>query len=285
MEVYALVGPSGTGKSHHAQAVAYAHGIDTILDDGLLIHGSRIVAGYSAKREPTKLQAVRRAIFTDPEHAASVRAKLAELNPPRLLVITTSERMLARVQERLALPAPSRVIRIEEVASPRQMARALEARAREGKHVIPVPTIEVKKNLPGILVDPLHYFFPRAGRGQPLRRGEKSIVRPTFSYIGRLSIAEGAISCLARELIRDLPGLARPLKIAVQEQKHEIIVDIDVAVAGFTAIPPLLVDVQRRLKTGLEELTGLVVREVNVTARAVVLPAAKDEERILDELW
>ena len=174
MEVYALIGPSGTGKSHRAQAVAYTHNIETILDDGLLIHGSRIVAGVSAKREPTKLQAIRRAIFTDPQHASSVRAKLAELNPARLLVIATSDRMLERVSERLGLPPPTRVIRIEEVATPRQIARALEARAREGKHVIPVPTIEVKKNLPGILVDPLHYFFPAPDGGNRLSGGKRA---------------------------------------------------------------------------------------------------------------
>ena len=57
MEVYALIGSSGTGKSHHAQAVAFREGINIILDDGLLIQGSRIIAGRSAKREPTKLQA------------------------------------------------------------------------------------------------------------------------------------------------------------------------------------------------------------------------------------
>jgi uncharacterized alkaline shock family protein YloU len=285
MEVYALVGPSGTGKSHHAQAVAYAHDIDTILDDGLLIQGSRIVAGFSAKREPTKLQAVRRAIFTDPEHAAGVRSKLAELNPPRLLVITTSERMLERVEERLGLPPPVQVIHIEEVATPRQIARAREARAREGKHVIPVPTIEVKKNLPGILVDPLHYFFPAAGRERSLRREEKSIVRPTFSYIGRLSIAEGALGSLARELCRGTPGLARVLKVAVQDERHELRLDVEVAVEGFTLIPPLLTEIQRRIKGGLEELTGLVVREVNVTARALVLRMGQEEGSVLDDLW
>ncbi|MDK2882416.1 MAG: hypothetical protein PWP58_752 [Bacillota bacterium] len=274
MEVYALIGPSGTGKSHRAQAVAYTHNIETILDDGLLIHGSRIVAGVSAKREPTKLQAIRRAIFTDPQHASSVRAKLAELNPARLLVIATSDRMLERVSERLGLPPPTRVIRIEEVATPRQIARALEARAREGKHVIPVPTIEVKKNLPGILVDPLHYFFPRTGRGQPLKRGEKSIVRPAFSYIGRLYIAESAICALARELVRGMPGLSRVLKTTVVEERHEIWLGVDVSVAGYIEIPPLLYGIQHRLKEGLEELTGLVVRRVDVAARAIVLPPA-----------
>ncbi|NLY50961.1 MAG: Asp23/Gls24 family envelope stress response protein [Firmicutes bacterium] len=278
MQVFALVGPSGTGKSHHAQAVAYNEGIDTILDDGLLIHGSRIVAGFSAKREPTKLQAVRRAIFTDPQHVAAVRAKLEELDPPRLLVITTSDRMLERIRQRLRLPAPTRVIRIEDVATPKQMARALKARTLEGKHVVPVPTIEVKKNLPGILVDPLHYFFPRSGRGRALGRGEKSIVRPTFSYIGRLSIGEGAICSMARELLRGLPGLAKVLKITVESEKHELKLDLDVATEGFAPIPPVLVALQQRLKEGLEELTGLVVREVNVLARAVLLPSRQEEQ-------
>lgn len=175
MEVYALIGPSGTGKSHHAQAVAYWEGIDVILDDGLLIQGSRIVAGHSAKREPTKLQAVRRAIFTDPDHAAEVKAKLAELNPERLLVITTSKRMLRRIAERINLPEPTKIISIDDVASPRQIACAKKAREREGKHVIPVPAIEVKRNLPGILVDSLQYVFPRTGRDRPFRRGEKAL--------------------------------------------------------------------------------------------------------------
>ena len=114
MEVYALIGSSGTGKSHHAQAVAFREGINIILDDGLLIQGSRIIAGRSAKREPTKLQAVRRAIFMDPAHAEAVKAKLAEIAPERLLVITTSNRMFERIAERLELPQPTKIIAIEK---------------------------------------------------------------------------------------------------------------------------------------------------------------------------
>jgi len=64
IEVIALVGPSGTGKSHHAMWVAQEYGCRAIIDDGLLISGSRIVAGKSAKREETKTAAVRRAVFT-----------------------------------------------------------------------------------------------------------------------------------------------------------------------------------------------------------------------------
>lgn len=90
MEIFGLVGPSGTGKSHRASFVAHHLGIDTILDDGLLIQGPRIVAGRSAKREATRLGAVRRAVLSDPRHAAELRAALDRLAPARLLVLGTS---------------------------------------------------------------------------------------------------------------------------------------------------------------------------------------------------
>ncbi|MCR5340631.1 MAG: hypothetical protein K6E60_04715, partial [Saccharofermentans sp.] len=46
--VIAFVGPSGTGKSTRAIKVARDNNIHYIIDDGLLINGSRIVAGTSA---------------------------------------------------------------------------------------------------------------------------------------------------------------------------------------------------------------------------------------------
>ena len=51
VRVYALVGDSGTGKSFRARLVAEKYDIDLIIDDGLLIRDSQILAGKSAKRE------------------------------------------------------------------------------------------------------------------------------------------------------------------------------------------------------------------------------------------
>ena len=56
MEVIAFFGPPGTGKSDRALVVAYENKASCIID-------SRIVAGKSAKREESRLKAVRRAIF------------------------------------------------------------------------------------------------------------------------------------------------------------------------------------------------------------------------------
>src|SRR5690554_2163426 len=48
--VIAFIGPSGTGKSTRAVSVACQNQIHWLIDDGLLINGSRIVAGSSAKK-------------------------------------------------------------------------------------------------------------------------------------------------------------------------------------------------------------------------------------------
>ncbi|MCR3923255.1 MAG: ATP-binding protein, partial [Firmicutes bacterium] len=69
MQVYALIGPSGTGKSHRASYLAFKYEIPLIVDDGLLIAGASVLAGKSAKREATRFAAVKRAIFHDDKHA------------------------------------------------------------------------------------------------------------------------------------------------------------------------------------------------------------------------
>ena len=78
MEVVAFVGPSGTGKSHRALSVAHDNKSEAIIDDGLLIKGTKILAGSSAKSEQNRIQAVKRAIFSDQEHVDEDTKRYAE---------------------------------------------------------------------------------------------------------------------------------------------------------------------------------------------------------------
>ena len=94
MKIYGLVGKSGSGKSYHAAGLCRKLGIESILDDGLLISANRVLAGVSAKRQDTKIRAIKTALFTDDAHKEAVAAKLAETSPASVLVIGTSERMI-----------------------------------------------------------------------------------------------------------------------------------------------------------------------------------------------
>jgi hypothetical protein len=185
-QVYALVGRSGTGKSYKARAVAQRHGIELIIDDGLIIRNGTIVAGRSAKREKGIISAVRTAVFANPNQVADARRVLSAERVRRILVIGTSVKMVLRIVASLDLPAPSRIIPIEQAASREEIARALRVRAEQGKHIIPVPSVEIKRSYPHIFFESMKELIAGTRRGlnrrpQDAHLVEKTVVRPPYS--------------------------------------------------------------------------------------------------------
>lgn len=270
MEVIALVGPSGTGKSHRALIVAHEHNADTIIDDGLLIKDSKIIAGHSAKKEPSKIRAVKRAIFMDPDHAREVREAINAVSPERILVLGTSINMVQKILEALDLPALSKVVRIEDIATRAEISKARESRLREGKHIIPVPTIELKPHFSGYLIDPLDIFFKKHQHSARRRLGEKSIVRPTFSYYGKLLISDSAIASIVDYVATSDMAITRTTQINIrnsQEKEKGISISLDVTIKYGNSLWDVVHKAQRRIKEIVEHMTGMTVKEVNIEVK------------------
>ena len=81
MKIYGLSGKSGTGKSYNAGELCYRMNIPAIIDDGLFIYGTSIAAGVSAKKQETRIGAVKTALFMDNDHCAQVRAAIRRAKP------------------------------------------------------------------------------------------------------------------------------------------------------------------------------------------------------------
>lgn len=276
MEVIAFYGPPGTGKSDRALVIAYENQASCIIDDGILIYHSRIVAGKSAKREASRLKAVRRAIFWDKEQRDEVRAALKKINPKRVLILGTSDRMVVTITKALDLPMPAKYIRIEDVAKPEEMMKASEARHKEGKHVIPVPTMELKPYFKGYLVDPLKFFRNRKKTGSKRfsEENERSVVRPVFSYYGKLSFSDRVIDSLVRYAARDI----RKLKInhvsseKSTSQLNGLILELDVNVRSGTPqeIKKLIHTMRDQVQREIEHTTGMSLETIRVDVTTVV---------------
>lgn len=269
MQVFALVGPSGTGKSHRASYVAYQYQIPLLIDDGLLIAGSTVLAGKSAKREVTRIGAIKRAIFHDPLHAAEVRAKILASGAERILILGTSEKMVEKITQRLGLPHPAKTIKIYDIASAGEIKKALEIRQKENRHCIPLPAFALKKDFPGYLLDPIRSFFAKrhskAARKVLLERTD---VRPVYSSLGTIYIAKHVLYQLILHITGQVPGVAKPLKIEVMTQRDgSVSLNVEVSVCLGPNIPTVLRQVQHALKTKLELLTGLTIYQINVSAR------------------
>jgi uncharacterized alkaline shock family protein YloU len=275
MKVVALIGASGTGKSHKALMVTFENDLDVIIDDGLLIQGARVLAGSSAKREPTKVSAVRRAIFMEEAHRDEVKHKLREVNPQGVLVLGTSRNMVIKICKALDLSMPERVIDISQISTDREMRLARGIREREGKHVIPVPTLEIKKQFSGYLLDPLKIFSRKSPEAQ--LTDEKSVVRPTFSYMGRYSISDTAIVSLVAHITAQIKGVVKPGRINVKSLAYGIVIDIDVAVAYGRPLRPVLTEVRAEVISKIEYITALNVLAANVTATKLVVPEETDK--------
>ena len=273
MEVIAFFGPPGTGKSDRALVVAYENKASCIIDDGILIYHSRIVAGKSAKRGESRLKAVRRAIFWDAEQREEVRQALEKINPKRVLILGTSDRMVETICKALGLPKPSKYIRIQDVARPDEMLKAKEARNKEGKHVIPVPTMELKPYFKGYLIDPLRFFRNRK-KEMPKRfseNEERSVVRPVFSYYGKLSFSDRVIESLVYYAVRDMKKIrityVRSEKSTGQMNGLILFIDVSVKPGTPQEIKKIIHTMRDRIQREIEHTTGMSLDtiKVNVT--------------------
>jgi adenylate kinase family enzyme len=214
----ALVGASGTGKSYRSKLLAQKHGLEVIIDDGLLIQDDRILAGHSAKREQTFIGAVRAALFDDKRVRDEVMEQLQKTGAKRVLILGTSERMVRKIAERLELPAPARIIHIEEIAAPAEIAEATRSRRVEGKHVIPVPAIEIKQKYPNIFHTAVRLFHRRRGLSPGSKLYEKSVVRPEYSKKGVVSISEEALGQMVLQCTAEYDREVLVKKLAIRDQ-------------------------------------------------------------------
>ncbi len=266
VQVFALVGKSGSGKSFRAQLVAQKYGIDLIIDDGLLIKGQKILAGKSAKKEPGMLSAIKTALFNEEEHAEEVKAALSRENFKRVLILGTSAAMTRKIAKRLGLPAPSRIIKIEDIATTEEIDRARRIREEEGKHIIPVPAIEIKKNYPHIFFESVKVLLSnRLKLFTKEKTFEKTVVRPEYSKKGKVAISETALTQMVLHCVDEFNPELKVTKIILHRDNDNYRIEVILSVPYGTQISGDLHNLQRYIAESLEQFTGIILDEVNIT--------------------
>ena len=276
IRVMAFVGPSGTGKSYRAQMVAGENNINYIIDDGLLIKGNEIIAGISAKKAPTKIETVKRAIFIDEKERKEMREALKKFKPESILILGTSDDMVEKIATNLGLEVPEKTIYINQVATETEMETAKRIRTTEGKHVIPVPTFEIKRDFSGYILDPLQIFKFNSKTNEPYI-AEKSIIRPTFSYMGNFTISDTVFRQIAEYVARKTEGINRLSRIRVESTISGMIIYMEVYVVYGYNIVNVLREFKQRTKKEIERLTTMNVQEVSVMAKGVYMPESEEK--------
>lgn len=285
MKIISFTGKSGTGKSYQATRLAQRRGFDAIIDDGLLIYKGQIVAGSSAKKCASKAAAMRTALFNYDDHRTQVIDALIKYKPETLMIIGTSDKMTNIIAEQLGLHTPEERIYIEDVSTEEDRAQAAHHRNVEGEHVIPAPVGQLRRDFAGYFMNPLKYFRDFAlgnavtdttSKDDNDGHGERTVVRPKFSYFGTFAISEQVI----RDIIRITADKFSECLVVADRMSNgktqNMSVTIDVRVLKQKDIVDKCIEFQNEVYNAIVNMTAFTVESVNVRISDI----AKDKNEL-----
>ena len=268
IKTYAFVGPSGTGKSYRAQMVAAERDIKYIIDDGLLINDTKVVAGTSAKKAPTKIETVKKALFNNEKDAQEIKKAFIKFRPESILILGTSDNMVEKIRTNLGLPEFTETIYINDVATEEEIEDAKRMRRVEGKHVIPVPTFEIKKDFSGYILDPLQIFKSKGKNNKPYI-AEKSIIRPTFSYMGNYQISDSVFKDIIELQSSKAEFINKINRIRINTLAEGVDIYMEVVINYGYNMVECLSDFKKKCIKELENLTAMNIEAMEIVVKGI----------------
>lgn len=269
MKTAALYGKSGTGKSHRAAEIIRKKNIEAIIDDGLLIMNNKVLAGKSAKKEKTKIESCKRALFFDENHAKSVREAIEKSGIKSILVLGTSAKMVDRISEILEIAPVSEYINIEDIQTKEELETARIMRTEQGKHIIPVTTVEIKKDFSGYFLHPIRTLKYNYGKKEIL--SDKTVIRPTYSYLGEYFVSDNVIAQIIRHGALCEKGVKKVTSITVESTPDGVFTKFSLSVAYGVNIPKLCDAVIKRVTADIDKMTALNVSRVEAAVKEIVV--------------
>lgn len=238
---------------------------------GLLINENEVVAGTSAKKAPTKIETVKKALFMRPEEQAEIRRALRKYKPEAILILGTSDDMVDKIVSNLGLPEISERVYIRDVATEEEMQTAKRIRQTEGKHVIPVPTFEIKKDFSGYLLDPLQIFKSK-GKGAKPYISEKSIIRPTFSYLGKFTISDTVFRQIIEYIGNKSEGIYKVTRVRITTVEQTVDIYVEVLLNYGYNMVEAMKEFKIKSKKEIEQLTAMNVGQIDIVGKGIQMP-------------
>jgi len=267
MQVYAFVGKTGTGKSYNVFKVANKYGIKYVIDDAILIKNNKVICGKSAKTEHTKIASVKSAIFLNLDQRKTMINVLKIEKPDKLLILGTSDDMVETIAKNLELGEIYQKIYIEDVSTKENIEIARKTRLEEGKHVVPVPTFEIKEQFSGYFLDPIRIFSSFI-KSEEIST-EKTIIRPTYSYMGKYYIAEKVINEIIEHTASRIHGITKIYKVLSTKYIDGIKIEIDIQVLYGESIPKLSNLLRNAIIYEVDKATGINIFSININIKGI----------------
>lgn len=178
--------------------------------------------------------------------------------------------MVKQIAENLKLPEIRETIYIRDISTEEEIAHAKTLRKTEGKHVVPLPTFEIKKDFSGILLDPLQMFKSRKSGNVYL--SEKSLIRPTFSYMGNFTISDTVLKEMIEMIVENVDGIYQASKIRIDQSSAGdvgVFIYIEVVIEYGFNIVKVIDTFKKLIYKEIEEYTAMNITAIDVKVKGI----------------
>ena len=210
-------------------------------------------------------------MFLNKEQKQEIISAIKKYKPESILILGTSDGMVEKIAENLELHKIEKIIYISEIATPEEMQEARRSRVTEGKHVIPVPTFEIKKDFSGYILDPLQIFKSK-GRGTKPYISEKSIIRPTFSYLGNFTISDTVFRQITEHLAQKEKTIYKVLKTRAESYEEGPHIYLEVMVEYGYNVVESVENFKTKVIKEISKITTMDVKSIEIVIKGIHMP-------------
>ncbi len=191
---------------------------------------------------------------------------LQKSNFKKILIIGTSVKMVNKIASRLKLPEPEKIFKIEDLASKDEIETAMRIRNSEGKHVIPVPTIEITRTYPQFVYDSMRIFFKNKipSPWKKKKMYEKTIVRPEFGKRGKITMSEAAVTQMVVHCLDEFDDTIKVKKVLIKNEPEGYNLNVKLRVPIKLQVSGTLSELQTYIAESLERYGGMIINQVNI---------------------
>ncbi len=172
--------------------------------------------------------------------------------------------MIGKICTRLELPQPEKVIHIEDVASAEDIETAMRIRFKEGKHVIPVPPIEITRAAPQIVFGSIRVSIGKKLNGKK-QTSEKTIVRPEFSKPEKENLSDAVLTQMVKHVISEYDTIIKVKKVRGtknNDDTYTVSVMLQLPIRHY--ISTTISDLQEYIADCLEKYGNIRIKKVTI---------------------
>ena len=115
----------------------------------------------------------------------------------------------------------------------------------------------------------IYDYFVRGNVDKDRVYKEKSVIRPTFSYLGNYTISDKVIKEIVNNEGKNLDGITKLSRVNIDKYVDGIKIDIDVNVLFGKRIPDITSDLQKVVAKMVDYMTGINIFSINVFVKGI----------------